>query len=360
MRPTHFPPEPSLATNPPDHYIPPPRMPAQLSTVGYDTSITRSPLRRNQTLPAANLARGPDEQSHHLPSPVRPAVNGHQQSSFPTGSSTHFEAQVATPPEAPPTPSLDQRLSRTLYLTNPDARFDAHGSHVPPLPPAPKSVSTSRRRRQSEQAPQIHLDNVYVAQPQVVVPDTTTQTEIRHRSSPRNSPPVAPTDRRQEARHYDPPSQTLAAMNAQRVGLAVSATSASSSRSSSSLTPRHIPKRLVMPTPLADAAETSLPMAGSEGSNPSAVSSRLNVGRPVQLLRKRSVSGVMSRPQRTQVSAPSETVNRGIFGFFGFSKGSKPTVPEIRVTDPMKRVISEKQGLSAHTRQEPRKLSKRK
>jgi hypothetical protein len=359
MRPTHLPHELSLATNPPGHYIPPPRMPAE---VDYDTSITRSSLRHNQILPAASLARGPPEQSHYIPPPVRHEVHGHQQFSYPTGPGTHLvEARAAIPPEAPPTPDLDLRHSRTLYLTNPDERPNApgHRSRAPPLPPAPEGVSPPRRRR-SERPTQNPLDSFVGAQPQVVAPNATTQTEVRRRTPPRSSPPVASTDHRKEApRHYEPPSQALAAINAQRVGVPVTAMSASSSHSSSSLTPRHIPKRLVMPTPLASTAQIAPQTVRSEGSLPSAISSRANGGRPAQLLRKRSVPGVMSRPQPAQASAPSETVNRGVFSFFGFGKGSKPTVREVRVTEPTKRAMNEKHELPVRTREEPRKLSKR-
>jgi hypothetical protein len=342
--PTHFPLELSLAINRQDRHIPPPRVPAELPTVDYGTSTSRSPLRRNQTLPVASSAHGPSEQPHHIPPSVRPEVHGHQ-------------TQVATPPEVPPTPGLDERLSRTLYLTNPDERTPnpGHRLHAPPLPPASENVSSSRRVR-SEQFNQTHLVGVHATQPQVVAPNTTTQTEVHRRKSPRNSLPVASTDHRQEMpRRYDPPSQTLAAMNVQHVGVAGST---SSSRSSSSLTPRRLPKHLVMPTLLANTTESSPPMTRPQGSGSSTVSSPPNGGRPAQLLRKRSVPAVMSQSQRAQVSTPSETVNRGILALFGFGKGSKPTVREVRVTEPTKRGMSEKQEFPV--REEPRKLTRRK
>jgi hypothetical protein len=326
--------------------MPPPRVPAELPTVDYGTS---TPLRRNQTLPVASSARGTFEQHRHIPPSVRPEVHGHQQRSYP-GSSTHLvESQVVTPPEVPPTPGLDDRLSRTLYLTNPDERSHnpGHRLHAPPLPPASENISSSRRAR-SEQFSQNHLVGENTTQPQVVAPNTTTQTEVHRRRSPRNSLPVAST----EPRRYDPPSQTLASMNVQRAGVAAST---SSSRSSSSLTPRRLPKNLVMPTPLANTTESSPPMTRPQGSGSSTVSSPPNGGR--QLLRKRSVPAVMSH-QRTQVSTPPETVNRGILAFLGFGKGSKPTVREVRVTEPTKRGISEKQEFPV--REEPRKLTRRK
>jgi hypothetical protein len=51
-----------------------------------------------------------------------------------------------------------------------------------------------------------------------------------------------------------------------------------------------------------------------------------------------------------------------VFSFFRLGKGSKPTVREVRVTEPSKVVgMSEKgQQLRVRVREEPRKLSKRK
>jgi hypothetical protein len=109
-----------------------------------------------------------------------------------------------------------------------------------------------------------------------------------------------------------------------------------------------------MPTPLSSTA----PTVWSEGSGPSTtVSSRTNGGR---VLRKRSVSGLMSRPKPAEAPAPSETVNRGVLSFLGFGKGSKPMVREVRVIEPTKRGMNEKQELRVRSHEEPRKLSKRK
>lgn len=321
-------------------------MPAEPPKVDYDTSITRS-ARHNQTPPAPTSAREPHKQSHHVLPPVRPETQGHHRSY------THLvEAQPPAPPEAPPTPDLDQSFSRTLYLTNPDERPETpgHRSRAPPLAPASESVDPSRRRR-SERYTQNHADSFSGGRPQVMAPGATSQTEVRRRSLPRNASPVASTDHRQELpRRYDPPSQSVAAMSAGHAG---SASSSSSSRTSSSLKPRHIPKNLVMPTPLSSTA----PTVWSEGSGLSTVSSRTNGAR---VLRKRSVSGLMSRPKPASAPAPSETVNRGVLSFLGFGKGSKPMVREVRVTEPTKRGMNEKQELRVRSHEEPRKLSKRK
>jgi hypothetical protein len=127
--------------------------------------------------------------------------------------------------------------------------------------------------------------------------------------------------------------------------------SVTSGSSSSSLAPRHVPRRLVMPTPLATTAEnTGRPRVSSRanGGDP---------GRPAQLLRKRSAPAVVPPPQRP--SKPPQTVNRGVLSFFGFGKDSKPTVHQVRVTEPSRHVISEKQQIRVRTHDEPRKLSKR-
>jgi len=92
-----------------------------------------------------------------------------------------------------------------------------------------------------------------------------------------------------------------------------------------------------------------------------AASSRLSDGRSGHVLRKRASSAVVPpRPQRTQ-TLPPQTVNRGVFSFFKFGKGSKPTVREVRVTEPPRAGMGENgQQLRVPTREEPRKLSKRK
>jgi len=128
------------------------------------------------------------------------------------------------------------------------------------------------------------------------------------------------------------------------VGQAASVSS-SSSRTSSNLGPRHVPKRLVMPSPLANATESAPP----------------NDGRRGQVLRKRATSANMSRPERPQSMPSSQAMNRGVFSFFRFGKGSKPTVREVRVTEPPKAFgMGEKGQVRVRTREEPRKLSKRK
>lgn len=396
--------ESALATYPPNHYINPSHVPAELSKVDYDAAPVRSPLRRNQTLPVPNPARGHPEQSYHIPHPVRPEAQAYKrpyptdpsiyqlQPPPPTGSQNSAQqpqmsrytsetpsdpmpphpypqragsdhgvrrpahniqlsseagsTASASPPEAPPTPDLDQRLSRTLYLTNPDhaSDFPNHRSRVLPLPSAPEVIYPSRELR-SEPSSNSHADSFYGSQP----PRAPAPTEISRRSPPRSSPPAPSTAPRQEApRRYEPPSHTLATMASQHVGHPTSVTSASSSRTSSNPAPRHVPKRLVMPTPLATTAENI-------GRPPA--SSRANGGdprRPAQLLRKRSVPGAVPPPQRHP--KPSQTANRGVLSFLGFGKGSRPTVHEVRVTEPSKHVMSE---LRVRAHQEPRKLSKR-
>ncbi|KAI0308286.1 hypothetical protein B0F90DRAFT_1665120 [Multifurca ochricompacta] len=414
------------ATYPPDHYTHSAPIPADPSTVGYDAVSARSPLRRNQTLPASSSAHALPEQSYHIPPPARPEAHAYK-GSYPADSNIYrphtpplpVEGQNIAPsqwpdqrqmsqmsrhapeplynsqpphphptqstarsakrhsaypntfnntqlpsqpepvasavfPEAPPTPDLDQRLSRTLYLTNPDEIPGSpdHRLRTLSLPPAPESVYPSRELR-------------YGGQPPLAILRGTASEETSHRSRrspPRSSPPAASTHHHQGMpQRYEPPSQTLAAMNGQRVGHAASVTSASSSHMSSSLVPRHIPKRLVMPTPLASTTENTLPMARSGGTGTTLASSRTNGGQPGHLLRKRSAPTVVPPSQRAPAPAPPQTVNRGVLALFGFGKGSKPTVHEVRMTERPKRVINvnEKQQPRVRTQQEPRKLSKR-
>ncbi|KAI9444723.1 hypothetical protein H4582DRAFT_2052985 [Lactarius indigo] len=388
---------------PPDHYIPPSHAPTERSKVDYDAASVRSPLRRNQTLPVTNPAREPLEQSHHTPHPVRheaqthkrpypmdpsiyqpqpPPSTGSQNSAhqpqlsrntsetpfnpmpphpYPQRIGSDQDARrrssyngpvpniqlssepstaFASPSEVPPSPDLDQRLSRTLYLTNPDHGPDSPNHRSRALPLAPEVIYPSRELR-PEPPSQSHVDSFYGRQPPRASPPTETG---RRRSPPRSSPPASSRAHHQEtSRRYEPPSQTLAAM---RAGHPSSVTSSSSSRA-----PRHVPKRLVMPTPLAASAENHA------GRPPS---SRVKDGdprRPSQLLRKRSAPSVLPPPQRHH--KPPQTVNRGVLSFLGFGKGSKPTVHQVRVTEPSKHVMSEKQQLRVPAHQEPRKLSKR-
>jgi hypothetical protein len=256
------------------------------------------------------------------------------------------------PPEEPATPVLEQRFSHTLYLTNPDETTGAsdHRTHGHPLPTAPEMVHPSGERR-SERPRRSHHASLYGGQPS---PAGTrpTDSENRRRSAPRGSPPNPTTTPEQDSpRRYEPPSQTIAAINAQYVGKAPS--TSSSSRTSSSLAPRHVPKRLVMPTPLANTAESPSPTPP-----PAAAFSHANTGRPGQVLRKRDPRGSMHRPQRTQ-SFPQQTVKSGIFSMFRFGKGSKPVVREVRMMEQPKAGMGEKGQPRVRIREEPRKLSKR-
>jgi hypothetical protein len=255
------------------------------------------------------------------------------------------------PPETPTTPVLEQRFSHTLYLTNPDettGTFD-HRTHGPPLPTAPEMVHPSGERR-SDRPRRSHHASLYGGQP--TAGTRLTDSENRRRSAPRGSPPnAAPTSEQDSPRRYELPSQTVAAINAQYVGKAPS--TSSSSRTSSSLAPRHVPKRLVMPTPLARTAESPSPMPPA-----AAAFSRANTGRPGQVLRKRDPRGSMHQPQRTQ-SFPPQTVKSGIFSMFKFGKGSKSVVREVRMMEQPKVEMSEKGQRRVRIREEPRKLSKR-
>lgn len=403
----HYPLESAPPTYPPEHYIHASHPPTE---VDYDAASVGSPLRRNQTLPVTSSARAPLEQSHHIPHPVRsedqtykrpypvdPSIyppppsesqnSAHQpqmpprytseapfnpmplQSSQRTGSdhavrrrASHIDpvhniqpsSEAASSASAfrPPSPDLDQHFSRTLYLTNPDQTQDTphHGPRgLPSAPeviypsPEPHPKRSSRGRAESSYGDQ--------AQP----PRAPAPTETNRRSPPRGSPPMSSTPPHQEkSRRYEPPSQTMASLRVPVPGPPASVTSASSSRTSSSLAPRHVPKRLVMPTPLADA--TAEPPRRPPAS--SRVSSDGDPRRPPQLLRRRSVPGALPPPHS---SKPPQTVSRGVLSFFGFGKGSKPTIHEVRVTEPSKHIISEKpQQLRVRAQQEPRKLSKRK
>ena len=414
MRTHHYTDERALPAYPPDQYIHPSHAPTE---VDYDAVSVGPPLRRNQTLPVTSSAQGPLEQSHQIPHhmrsedqtdpvykrpyPVDPSIyqpqppppnSAHQHqlprytsetpsnpmpshSSHRTRSdhaarhrSSHIDPvhniqpssePVSTtsvfPPEAPPTPDLDLRLSRTLYLTNPDEIQypSSHRSRALPLPSAPEVIYPSPEPH-PEQSSRSRANSSYGGQP----PRGSPPTETSRRSSPRGSPPASSTAPRQEkprqekARRYEPPSQNLAAMGVPVPGHSASVTSGSSSRTSSSLAPRHVPKHLVMPTPLAATAETPRRPPLSSRAN-----SDGDPRRPSQLLRRRSIPGAV--PPRQSPSKPPQTVSRGVLSFFGFGKGSKPTV-HVRVTEPPKNVMSEKQQLRVRAHQEPRKLSKRK
>lgn len=258
------------------------------------------------------------------------------------------------PPEASPYSNLDQHFSRTLYLTNPDGAHGASGHRPqgPPLPTAPEMVHPPNERR-SERPRRSHHSSFYSGQPSLAAPRPT-DSEGRRKRESRGSPPTkGRTSEQDSSRRYEAPSQTLAAINAQYVAKAPS--TSSSSRTSSSLAPRHVPKRLVMPTPLSNAAESPPPTAP-----PVATISRGNAGRPGQgqVLRKRNSRVETQRPQRPQ-SLPPQTVKGGIFSLFKFGKGSKPTVREVRFSEPSKVGMNEKGEQRGRTREEPRKLSKR-
>ncbi|KAN0124643.1 hypothetical protein V8E53_015730 [Lactarius tabidus] len=413
MRAPHYPIENATPTYPYEQYIHTSHTPTEVSRVDYDAASVGSPLRRNQTLPVTSSARAPLEQSHHIPHPVRsedqtykrpypvdpsiypPPLSGSQnsapqpqmprytseaplnpmplQSSQRAGSdpavrrrSSYIDpvhnvqpfSQAASSapafhPGAPPSPDLDRHFSRTLYLTNPDHTQDAPNHRSRGLPSAPEVIYPSPEPR-SERSSRGRAHSSYGDQGQP--PRAPASTEPSRRSSPRSSPPSASSTppHQEKPRRYEPPSQTMATLRVPVPGHTASVTSGSSSRTSSSLAPRHVPKRLVMPTPLAATAE-----------NPRRPppSSRANSGgdprRPPQLLRRRSVPGALPPPRRP--SKPPQAVSRGVLSFFGFGKGSKPTVHEVRVTEPPKLVMSEKhQQLRVRAPQEPRKLSKRK
>ena len=401
-----YPLESAPPTYSPEHHIHTSHHPP--TEVDYDATSVGSPLRRIQTLPVTSSARAPLEQSHHIPHsvrsedqsykrpyPVDPSIyppspsenqnNSHQpqmprytsevpfnpmplQPSQRTGSdhaarrrASHIDpvhniqpsSEAASSASAfpPPSPDLDQHFSRTLYLTNPDQTQATPNHHPRGLPSAPEVIYPSPEPR-SERSSRGRAESSYGDQAQP--PHAPASTETSRRSSPRGSPPASSTPPRQEkSRRYEPPSQTMAALRVPVPGHPASVTSASSSRTSSSLAPRHVPKRLVMPTPLAAPADNPRrPPASSR------VSSDGDPRRPPQMLRRRSMPGALPPPRP---SKPPQTVSRGVLSFFGFGKGSKPTVHEVRVTEPSKHVINEKhQQLRVRAQQEPRKLSKRK
>ena len=308
--------------------------------------------------PSASPYAPPPSYSHSPQSRVDHAVTYNS----PYADMTHNSgspSQIASaapvgPPEAPYS-NIDQHFSRSLYLTNPDEGRGASGHHPhgSPLPAAPEMVHPPSERR-SERPQRSHHNNLYSGQPSLAVPHPS-DSESRRRRASRGSPPTTGRSPEQDSpQRYEPPSQTLAAINAQYVAKAPS--TSSSSRTSSSLTPRHVPKRLVMPTPLASATESAPPTASS-----AAAISRGNAGRQEQVLRKRNSRADTRRPQRPQ-SLPPQTVKGGIFSFFKFGKGStKPTVREVRFSEPPKDGMNEKGEQRGRTREETRtrKLSKR-
>lgn len=388
-QPSHFPHEFGQGTHPPSQDFRVPRKPVEYPAADYDTANVGSPLRRNQTLPAPSMARGTSGQFYQEPPPVtsepppyqrsHPADSNLHQRNLPQplpidndpsrSSGRHRVSQISRQPDmshntgspsqiAPvasvghpeASPYLDQHFSRTLYLTNPDEahHISDRRSHGPPFPTAPEMVHPTNERR-SEQPRRIRHNSLYSGQPSLTVPRPTDSEDRRRRASRGSPSTTGRTPEQDSPRRYEPPSQTVAAINAQYVAKASS--SSSSSRASSSLTPRHVPKRLVMPTPLANGVKSAPPTAP-----PTATISRGNAGRSGQgqVLRKRN-SRVETRPQRPQ-SLPPQTVKGGIFSFFKFGKGSKPTVREVRFAEPPKAGMNEQRG---RTREEPRKLSKR-
>jgi hypothetical protein len=391
-QPSHFPPEFGRGMHPPSQDFRVPRKPVEYPAADYDTPDAGSPLRRHQTLPAPRGTSGEFYQEPPVTSEVQPYQhpypadsNFHQRNlpqplpidSVPSRSSgrrrmsqiskqpsvsppyadmSHNSgpsqiAPVASfgPPEPPPYPDLGN-----LYLTNPDGAHSAsdHRPHGPPLPTAPEIIHPSSERR-PERPRRSHHSSLYSGQPTLAAPRPT-DSEGRRRRASRGSPPTTGrTSEQDSSRRYEPPSQSLAPINAQYFAKAPS--TSSSSRTSSSLAPRHVPKRLVMPTPLANSAESG-PLTA-----PSAVAvSRGNAGRPGQgqVLRKRNSRVEAHRPQRPQ-SLPPQTVKGGIFSFLKFGKGSKPTVREVRFLEPSKVGMNEKGEQRGRTREEPRKLSKR-
>jgi hypothetical protein len=420
-QPSHFPPEfgRGRGTHPTSQDFRVSRKPVEYPAADYDTANADSPLRRNQTLPAPSMARGTMGQFYQEAPPVTsevpPYQHPHQRNlpqpppidSVPSRSSgrhrvsqiskqpsvspyapppsysyppqstgveyavTHHSpyadmshnsgspSQIAPaasvgPPEAPPYSDIDQHFSRTLYLTNPDGHSASNNRpHGPPLPTAPEMVHPPSERR-SERPRRSHHASLHGGQPSLAVPRPT-DAEGRRRRASRGSPPTTgKTPEQDSPRRYEPPSQTLAAINAQYVPIP-KAPSTTSSRTSSSLAPRHVPKRLVMPMPLANSPESAPPTAP-----PTATISRGNAGRPgqAQVLRKRNSRVETHRPQRPQ-SLPPQAVKGGIFSFFKFGKGSKPMVREVRFSEPPKVGMIERGEQRGRTREEPRKLSKR-
>jgi len=105
-----------------------------------------------------------------------------------------------------------------------------------------------------------------------------------------------------------------------------------------------------------------MPLATSAQSAPSTAPSapRANDARPGQVLRKRTTSGDMARPQpqRSNSLPQPQMVNRGVFSFFKFGKGSKPTVREVHVAERPKAETTQKVEQQVRPRKEPQKLSK--
>ncbi|KAI0275153.1 hypothetical protein BC834DRAFT_34122 [Gloeopeniophorella convolvens] len=346
----------------------------------------------------SQMSRYPQEAPSHSVSVNSAPAQPSEPSRMPTRHSprvdTFYDTGVSSQPvivappaplEPPPTPDIDQRLSRTLYLTNPDVpRPDTpeYFSHVPPVIPTSGRMRASRDQRHP---PQTQVDSFYGVQPQpqpLSAPPAAQ--EGRRHSPPRASPPAASTPPRQGSpRRYEPPSQTLATINGQRSAGPPSVMSApSSTLTTSSLAPRHIPKRLVMPTPLAATAENTPPHVPSPPPTrragpspvppPAPAPARANAGdprRPGHLLRKRSAPGGMQAPRR--IPEPPRTETRGVLAFFGFGKSSKaPVVRQVRVAEPPappRREMRERQQQQQQQQQqrvrapaEVRKLSKRK
>lgn len=419
-QPSHFPPEFSVGARPPNRDARPPPGPVEFTIAGNDAA--RSPLRRNQTLPAASLARGPSEQGYRIPPPVTSEVQAYQHAYLATSNSNVHQssrpqpypvdsqnnvpprssgqrqmsqmsryppdpsyapqstgvdhgttrrppyadtslnirqlsqlAPVApvVPPEAPPTPDIDLRLSRTLYLTNPDENLGTpdHRLRTSSLSPAAETAYGSGDRRMGKPS-RSHRHNFDSVQPLSAATHALADSGARRKGPMRTTTVTA--SEQDSPRRFEPPSQALAAMKAQFVGQAASATS-SSSHTSSSLAPRHIPKHLVMPTPLADASQGTFPTAPSV-----AASSRTNRSRSGQSVHKGGDRpGDGPRPQRSQ-TFPSRVVSRGVFSFFRFGKSSKP-VREVRlsVTEPPMVGMSEKGQRRVRTQSESRKLRKR-
>lgn len=325
-----------------------------------DSVPSRSSGRRQMSRQPSESPHAPPPSYSHYPQSTGAdhAVTHHSQYAdmYHNGGSPSQIAPVASvgPPEASSHPDLDQHFSRTLYLANPDEAHYAsdHRPHGPPFPTAPEMVHPPSER-QSERPRRNHHSSLYSGQPSLEVPRPT-DSEGRRRRVSRGSPPTTGNPSEQDSpRRYELPSQTVAAINAQYVAKAPS--TSSSSRTSSSLTPRHVPKRLVMPTPLANTSQSVPPTARSAAAN-----SRPNAGRQGQVLRKRNSRVETHRPQRPQ-SLPPQTVKGGIFSFFKFGKGSKPVVREVRFSEPPKVGVNEKGEQRGRTREEPRtrKLSKR-
>ncbi|KAI0066484.1 hypothetical protein BV25DRAFT_1390964 [Artomyces pyxidatus] len=432
-----FPLERAAATYPPDHYLRPPHANMYSVPGGEgDPTAGGSPLRRNQTLPAPAQGRYTPGPAYHIPPPTpqvqpmserRPHEPPVSQRGSHRGYTDEPRGRQLLPDQEPPHSHHRGHRDPPALARNGTEPYPNRGRRDSRLEPAPQPTSsqsqlppqiqpqTSHReeRRPSpfrpEQLYEIHTpperdtppdsrpDSFFAGPPP---PSSRPPQQTSRHSPPSSRPPPAasrpppsqhtPTPPRstaqappqdQQARRYEPPSQTLASMQNQPPSpdIHLPPPSIMSSSTQSGLAPSHVPRRLVMPTPLAPSPERNAPSdprarpqpdnrirftdnARGNGAqhqhHPKASTIPMQQAGARNMLRKRSAT--VAPPLHAPVSAPAPVQSGGLLAFFGLGKGSKPQVREMRIPEPRAvNGVREKETRETREKETARRLSKR-